>query len=78
MWASALAHCQKRFEGKSNLYNRVPSGGLGCFRVLWFRNTEDGKRAIRGGDGWQLAVEFTDPPRAFGMFRQQFTHNIAR
>ena len=31
MWASALAHCQKRFEGKSNLYHRVPSGGLGCF-----------------------------------------------
>jgi glycine/D-amino acid oxidase-like deaminating enzyme len=31
MWTSALAHCQKRFEGKSNLYNRVPSGGLGCF-----------------------------------------------
>ena len=31
MWASALAHCQKRFEGKSNLYNKVPSGGLGCF-----------------------------------------------
>ena len=31
MWSSALAHCQKRFEGKSNLYNRVPSGGLGCF-----------------------------------------------
>ena len=30
--ASALAHCQKRFEGKSDLYrNRVPSGGLGCF-----------------------------------------------
>jgi hypothetical protein len=31
MWSSALAHCQKRFEGKSNLYHRVPSGGLGCF-----------------------------------------------
>jgi methylglutamate dehydrogenase subunit A len=31
MWSSALAHCQKRFEGKSNLYRKGPSGGLGCF-----------------------------------------------
>ena len=30
MWTSALAHCQKRFIGKSNLYRRGPSGGLGC------------------------------------------------
>jgi glycine/D-amino acid oxidase-like deaminating enzyme len=30
MWCSALAHCQKRFEGKSNLYRKGPSGGLGC------------------------------------------------
>lgn len=42
-------------------------GGLGCFRVLWFRDTEDGKKAIRGGDGWQLAVEFSDPPRAYSI-----------
>ena len=31
MWSSALAHCQKRFEGKANLYEKGPSGGLGCF-----------------------------------------------
>lgn len=31
MWTSALAHCHKRFEGKSHLYHREPSGGLGCF-----------------------------------------------
>ena len=30
MWCSALAHCQKRFEGKSALYRKGPSGGLGC------------------------------------------------
>ena len=30
MWTSALAHCQKRFVGKSNLYRKGPSGGLGC------------------------------------------------
>jgi glycine/D-amino acid oxidase-like deaminating enzyme len=31
-WCSMLAHCQKRFEGKSHLYRREEnSGGLGCF-----------------------------------------------
>jgi glycine/D-amino acid oxidase-like deaminating enzyme len=30
MWTSALAHCQKRFEGNSSLYRKGPSGGLGC------------------------------------------------
>lgn len=42
-------------------------GGLGCFRVLAFREDKDGKRSIRGGDGWQLAVEFSDPPRAYSV-----------
>ncbi len=31
MWTSALAHCLKRFEGKSSLMSNEPSGGLGCF-----------------------------------------------
>ena len=32
MWCSALAHCQKRFEGKMLFYkNDEKSGGLGCF-----------------------------------------------
>ncbi len=32
MWCSALAHCQKRFEGKIKFYkHKEPSGGLGCF-----------------------------------------------
>ena len=31
MWTSALAFCQKRFEGKSDLYKKGPTGGLGCF-----------------------------------------------
>ena len=31
MWTSALAHCQKRFKGKSAVYHKGPSGGLGCF-----------------------------------------------
>jgi glycine/D-amino acid oxidase-like deaminating enzyme len=30
-WTSALAFCQKRFEGQSDFYKREPSGGIGCF-----------------------------------------------
>ncbi len=31
MWCSALAHCQKRFQGMIGRYRKEPSGGLGCF-----------------------------------------------
>ena len=31
MWTSALAFCQKRFEGKHGVYRKEPSGGIGCF-----------------------------------------------
>ncbi|MFQ5773472.1 MAG: NAD(P)/FAD-dependent oxidoreductase [Kiloniellaceae bacterium] len=31
MWCSALAFCQKRFEGRIKHYKKEPSGGLGCF-----------------------------------------------
>jgi len=30
MWCSALAFCQKRFEGKMPLYKKEPSGGIGA------------------------------------------------
>ena len=31
MWCSALAFCQKRFQGQIQHYKKEPSGGLGCF-----------------------------------------------
>ena len=31
MWVSALAHCQKRFEGTLPKYRNEPSGGIGAF-----------------------------------------------
>jgi len=31
MWTSALAFCQKRFEGKHGVYKQEPSGGVGSF-----------------------------------------------
>lgn len=49
----------------------VPVGGctgaLGCFRVLTFQRDEDGKLVANGGDGWVLAVEFGDVPRAYSV-----------
>jgi acyl-homoserine-lactone acylase len=49
----------------------VPVGGcssdLGCFRVLTYRDTPDGKREATGSDGWILAVEFGDEPRAYSV-----------
>ncbi|HYD51403.1 MAG TPA: penicillin acylase family protein [Gemmatimonadaceae bacterium] len=43
------------------------AGAMGCFRVLNFRTDPDGKRSVIGGDGWVLAVEFTDVPRAYSV-----------
>ncbi len=41
------------------------SGALGCFRVLNFARSDDGKLVANGGDGWVFAVEFGDTPRAY-------------
>lgn len=49
----------------------VPVGGcpgvMGCFRVLTFARDADGKLSATSGDGWVLAVEFADVPRAFSV-----------
>src|SRR5262249_45352804 len=49
----------------------VPVGGcassLGCFRALAFTRDADGKLTASAGDGWILAVEFGDIPRAFSV-----------
>ncbi len=49
----------------------VPVGGcpgrLGCFRVLNFEESDSGKWVASNGDGWILAVEFSDPPQAYSV-----------
>jgi acyl-homoserine-lactone acylase len=49
----------------------VPIGGcngtLGCFRVIQYGREPDGLLAANGGDGWVLAVEFGDVPRAYSV-----------
>ncbi len=42
------------------------SGQLGCFRVLSFA-AEEGAWVANRGDGWVLAVEFGDIPRAYSV-----------
>jgi acyl-homoserine-lactone acylase len=49
----------------------MPIGGcnsaLGCFRVIQYGRESDGMLAANGGDGWVLAVEFGDVPRAYSV-----------
>ena len=49
----------------------VPVGGcsgvMGCFRILTFARDADGKLSANSGDGWVLAVEFNDVPRAYSV-----------
>ena len=43
------------------------AGQLGCFRVLSFEEGDDGKWLANRGDGWVLAIEFDDVPRAYSV-----------
>lgn len=45
------------------------NGLLGCYRVLWFTEHRDDEKKleVRGGDGWILAVEFGETPRAYSI-----------
>jgi len=49
----------------------VPVGGcgndMGCFRILAYQRDKDGKLAANSGDGWVMAVEFGDVPRAMSV-----------
>ncbi len=49
----------------------LPVGGcsnqLGCFRVIGYREDEDGKYRAWTGDSWVLAVEFGEIPRAYSV-----------
>ena len=75
MWCSALAHCQKRFEGKIPKYKKEPSGGIGCFtpdsfpvfdrfcqNVTIIADSNHGYKMI--GVGELVANELVDKPSA--------------
>jgi len=66
-WAAAWGEVHRVRQGNVD----VPVGGcsndLGCFRILNFTRTPDGKLVASGGDAWVLAVEFGDIPRAYSV-----------
>ena len=64
-WDVAWGEVHRARHGDLDLPVGGCDGILGCFRVLWFVEDDDGLRRVRGGDGWVFAVEFTDPPRAY-------------
>ena len=43
------------------------SGTLGCFRVTYYDEADDGKQVTYSGDGWVLAVEFGEVPKAYSV-----------
>ncbi len=43
------------------------SGTLGCFRVVYYAEAEDGMQVAYSGDGWVFAVEFGDTPKAYSV-----------
>jgi acyl-homoserine-lactone acylase len=77
----AVAETEKKYGGWDVAWGEVhqvqrgsvdvPVGGcpgvLGCFRVLGFEENDSGNRVATDGDAWILAVEFSDPPRAYSV-----------
>ena len=80
-FAASVADVQRRYGALDVAWGEVhrvrrgdvdtPVGGcssdLGCFRVLTYANAPDGKLVATGSDGWILAVEFGDRPRAYSV-----------
>jgi len=74
-WDLAWGDVHRIRHGNLDLPAGGGEGGLGCFRVLWFEEDEDGKQKVRGGDGWQFAVEFSDPLKAYSILAYGQSNN---
>lgn len=68
-WNLAWGDVHRAVLGDQDLPVGGASGDLGCFRVLWYvpHNADRTKLQARGGDGWILAVEFGDTPKAYSV-----------
>jgi acyl-homoserine-lactone acylase len=66
-WDAAWGDVHRVRRGNVDVPVGGCSGALGCFRVLNFTPDSTGKRIANGGDGWVLAVEFGDEPRAYSV-----------
>jgi len=58
MWVSALAHCQKRYEGTMPKYHKEASGGIGCFTADSFpvfdHFNENATLIADSNHGWKM------------------------
>lgn len=65
----AWGEIHRAIIGDVNLPVGGVTGALGAFRVLWYtKQKEDAnKLKVTGGDGWIIAVEFGDEPRAYSV-----------
>ncbi len=58
MWVSALAHCQKRYEGTMPKYHKEASGGIGCFTADSFPVFDHFKENVAmiadSNHGWKM------------------------
>jgi acyl-homoserine-lactone acylase len=66
-WDVAWGDIHRLRRGKVDVPVGGGSGQLGHFRVLTFVRDADGKNVVNGGDGWVLAVEFGEEPRAYSV-----------
>jgi acyl-homoserine-lactone acylase len=49
---------------------------MGSFRVIRYRDDQDGKRKAYSGDSWVFAVEFGDVPRAYSVVAYSESSNV--
>ncbi|MEX2016310.1 MAG: penicillin acylase family protein, partial [Candidatus Hydrogenedentales bacterium] len=56
-----------RFDDGTDLPLGGADNDLGAFRIIRFREADDGKLVAYSGDSAVLAVEFSNPPRAFSV-----------
>ncbi|MGW8266141.1 MAG: penicillin acylase family protein [Longimicrobiales bacterium] len=66
-WDVAWGEVHRIRAGDKDIAVGGCASALGCFRVLGYVPDEDGKYRVYRGDGWVLAVEFSDPPRAYSI-----------
>src|SRR5699024_4039534 len=69
-WDVAWGEVHRAIAGDKNVAANGCTGLLGCFRVLWHTSdTVDGKKIqkVTGGDGWTIAIEFGDTPKAYSI-----------
>lgn len=66
-WNVAWGEAHRLRTGNLDLPVSGGSGRLGIFRVLAFRKADDGKLVARGGDGFVMAVEFAETPKAYSI-----------